>query len=179
MKASVRKLILGALFLLPSCASMKVQDQLEKLKEAVEGYNQAFRWKSYERAAQYLPVEKRGAFVAAYDDDEKSLQLEDYNVARVDLINDDEATVAVRVRYLLLPSVVVENRTLTQHWHKVEGAWILEDEDNSLRKLDYDKKPDLPPEKPDSKDPYEVDVSLPEDSGDQGDENSSGEPGWE
>lgn len=179
MRGPVLSLLAGGLLLSAGCASMKVQDQLEKLKEAVEGYNQAFRWKNYERAAQYLPVEHRGAFVAAYDDDEKSLQMEDYNVSRVDLISEEAATVSVRVRFLLLPSVVVENRTLTQHWQKIEGAWILETEENSIRKLDFGTKPELPPEKPDSKDPYEVEVEAPGDGDSEAREESSGEPGWE
>lgn len=143
---------------LGGCASMGAQDTLEKLREAVEGYNQAFRWKNYERAAQYLPNEVRAAFLAAYDDDESSLQLEDYQISKVDIANDDAATVSVRVRFLLLPSVVVENRTLVQHWHRVSGEWMLENEDNSIRKLDLSKTADLPPEKPDSPDAYEVET---------------------
>lgn len=152
------------------CASMGVQDTLEKLREAVEGYNQAFRWKNYERAAQYLPNDVRAAFMTAYDDDESSLQIEDYQISKVDVVNDDEAKVAVRVRYLLLPSVVVENRTLVQHWHRVAGEWILEQEDNAIRKLDPAKKAELPPERSDSEDPYEVQVSPPGES--------PSEPAW-
>lgn len=157
--------------LFSACASMKVQDDLEKLKEAVEGYNQAFRWKNYERASLYLPDGKRAAFMAAYDDDERSLQMEDYQVSKVNLHNEDQATVSVRVRFLLLPSVVVENRTLIQHWQRVVGEWILEDEEASIRKLDLAEPAELPPGKPDSTDPYEVEVTPP------GEE--PGEAGWE
>lgn len=170
MKGSRRIFWLPVMLGLVSCASMGVQDKLEKLKEAVEGYNQAFRWKNYERAAQYLPNDIRAAFMAAYDDDESSLQVEDYQISKVDVLSDDEAKVSVRVRFLLLPSVVVENRTMVQHWHRVAGEWILETEEQSIRKLDASKKADLPAERPDSADPYEVEVSPPGES--------PSEPAW-
>ena len=171
MRARVLGLIASLALVVSSCASMKVQDDLEKLKEAVEGYNQAFRWKNYERASLYLPGEKRAAFMTAYDDDERSLQMEDYQVSKVDLLSEEQATVSVRVRFLLLPSVVVENRTLTQHWQRIQGEWILEEEEASIRKLDLTQPTPTPPGKPDSADPYEVEVTPP------GEEPT--EAGWE
>lgn len=127
-----------------TCAQTKTKDTLERLKESVEGYNHAFRWKNYERAAIFIPQDLRAAFVAAYEDDETSLQIEDYTVVKVDLIDEKSAKVSVNVRYLLLPSVVVQKALLQQEWHEVDGQWILETEKNSIRPLDPTATPKDP-----------------------------------
>lgn len=137
------------------CATSS-QEMFEELKSAVDGYNSAYRWKNYERAASYLPNDLRAAFIASYEDDEKSLHVEGYRLLRVDLDGEKAATVYVRVRYMLLPSINVENRTLVQHWHKVNDVWILETEENSIRDVEPGAIPrnpeavrgvDVPPEK--------------------------------
>ena len=125
------------------CASQQ-KTAMDRLRESVEGYNHAFRWKNYERAAMFIPKDLRGPFIAAYADDESSLQVEDYQIRTVDLSSDKTATVSVRLRYLLLPDVTVQSRTLVQHWADVDGQWILETEENSIRTLDPTKQPGDP-----------------------------------
>jgi hypothetical protein len=125
------------------CASSK-QTLMEELQESVEGYNSAYRWKNFERAASYLPNDLRAAFIAAYEEDDQSLHVETYQILKVDLVNDNAATVTVRLRFMELPSINLENRTLTQHWHKVNDAWILETEENSIRELDLGASPKNP-----------------------------------
>lgn len=117
------------------------KDALESLTEAVEAYNHAFRWKTYDQAVLFLPEDLRGPFLAAYEDDESSLQIEDYKIARVLMKSKTAAEVTVRVRYMVLPSVVVQRATLKQYWHEVGGRWILETEENSIRTLDPSKAP--------------------------------------
>jgi hypothetical protein len=131
---------LALVLLVPACAHQH-RSALERLQEAVDGYNHAFRWKNYERAAMFLPNDLRATFIAAYEDDEDSLQVEDFAIRKVDLHSDQRATVLVRLRYMLLPSVVVQSTNLTQHWAEIEGQWILESEENSVRDLDPEKKP--------------------------------------
>lgn len=120
------------------------QEAFDELQAAVDGYNSAYRWKNYERAASYLPNDLRAAFIASYEDDEKSLHVEGYRLLRVDFDGENAATVHVRVRYMLLPSISVENRTLVQHWHKVNDVWILETEENSIRDVELDAVPENP-----------------------------------
>lgn len=109
---------------------------MEGLQNSVEGYNEAYRWKNYERAAGFLPADLRAAFLDAYRDDDNSLQIDDYSIVKVDLENDASAKVTIRVSYIQLPSVTVEKATLVQHWKRLGGEWILETEDNSLRKIE-------------------------------------------
>lgn len=116
--------------------------KLEAFQDSVEAYNDAYRWKNYERAAAFLPADLRGAFVATYEDDKKSLHVEDYKILEAEMDSEDAARVVVRVRYMLLPSVTVQKRTLVQHWHRVDGSWILENEDNSIRDIDESLMPD-------------------------------------
>ncbi len=117
---------------------------MEQLKESVDAYNHAYRWKNYERAASFLPNDMRASFIAAYEDDEKSLHIEDYRILKVDVANEDAATVQVRMSYTLLPDITVQKRTLTQHWHKIAGSWVLETEEDSLRDLDLGATPKNP-----------------------------------
>lgn len=117
---------------------------MEELKAAIDGYNSAYRWKNFERAASYLPNDLRAAFLAAYEEDDQSLHVETFQILQVDLLNDTAATVTVRVRYLELPSITLENRTLTQHWQKVNDIWLLETEENSIRAIDPARAPKNP-----------------------------------
>jgi hypothetical protein len=139
---------------LAGCATSQ-QTAMEELQSAVDGYNSAYRWKNFERAASYLPNDMRAAFIAAYEEDDHSLHVETFQILKVDL-TEDSATVVVRMRYMELPSITLENRTLTQHWHKVNDVWILETEENSIRAIEVGatpKNPDavkgveVPPEK--------------------------------
>lgn len=137
----MRALALSCALALAGCATTTRESAVERLQEAVEGYNHAFRWKNYERAAQFVPRDLRSAFLAAYQDDESSLQVEDFQVRQVDMLTDKAASVSVKVSYLMLPSVTVKQAVLVQHWADVNGSWILEAEDNSIRKLDATKEP--------------------------------------
>lgn len=143
----MRALVLAALsgaMMLGACASTRMQDSMRELQDSVEAYNEAFRWKNFERAAMYMPADLRAAFLATYEDDENSLHIEDFQIVNVNMENEKSATVTVRLRYMLLPSVSVERASLVQHWKKINEAWTLETEDGSIRELALDKKPKNP-----------------------------------
>lgn len=142
MRAVAIALVLAALG--SGCASTRMQDSINQLKDSVEAYNEAFRWKNFERAAMYMPNDLRAAFIATYEDDENSLHVEDYQILNVNVENEQSAVVTVRLRYMMLPSVTVEKATLVQHWRKVSDAWMLETEDGSIRELDPNKLPKNP-----------------------------------
>ena len=117
------------------CATTSGGDDLESLRRSVKAYNEAYRWKNFERASAYLPEDLRMSFLAAYEEDEKSLHIEGYQVMQVRMVDERAADVEIRVTYMMLPSVVVQNRRMTQHWHRIGGRWTLETEDNSIRPL--------------------------------------------
>lgn len=145
MKNHVRSVLVGlSVVVLSGCATARAKDKMEMLRKSVEAYNHAFRWKNYDRAATFLPAELRGAFVATHEDDAASLHVEDYKILQVDIDTEDAARVLVRYRYTLLPSVVVQTRKLTQHWHRVAGQWTLENEDEPIRPVNRSSKPSRP-----------------------------------
>jgi hypothetical protein len=142
----MKRIYLSCLLVLAaaSCAAQTKAKALEELKESVEGYNEAYRWKNYERASAFIPQDLRAAFLATYEEDDNSLHIEDFEVLAVNLDGEKAATVKVRVRYMLLPSVNVERRTVTQHWHKVDGTWIMETEDDPIRPIATGSSPKNP-----------------------------------
>lgn len=119
-------------------------DDLETLRRSVKAYNEAFRWKNFERAASFLPKDMRLAFIATHEDDEKNLHVEEYQILQVRLSGERAAKVELRVTYMMLPSVVVKTRRITQHWHLIDDQWVLETEDNPIRVVRKDAKPQNP-----------------------------------
>ena len=137
-----------ALGMMVGCASMSAQNDLTSLQEAVEAYNHAFRWKNYSSAVLLLQPDLREPFLAAYEEDESSLQVEDLKVLRVEMQAKDRAKVTVRARYMMLPSVTVQKNRLVQHWALIRQRWLLESEENSIRKIDPLAQPTQPVQKP-------------------------------
>ena len=112
------------------------QSDAEKLRKSIDEYNRAYRWKAYQTAAGYLPGDIRTAFVSTYESLKNDLDIRHYQIIALDRRSEKEALVQVRYRYVLLPSVTVEEKTVSQHWRLISGSWILEYEKNSVKKLD-------------------------------------------
>lgn len=132
---AAKALLLSTCAALSGCAAT-AQDRLDALRRSVEGYNEAYRWKNYERAAAFLPADLRAAFLASYEEDDKSLHVEGYQILSVSFESPDRADVKVRYRYMALPSVVLEQRVVTQHWARVNEQWILEHERDPIRPVE-------------------------------------------
>lgn len=130
-----RRWIAAAALGLAACATTR-QDEQEAFRRSLQAYNEAYRWKNYERAASFLPPDLRAAFIAGYEEDDKSLHIEGYQVIEVKPVSEQAAEVRVRYRFYLLPSVTLETRTVTQHWALVRGRWLLEHEDDAIRPID-------------------------------------------
>jgi len=144
----LKQWILLGLISMIGCASMSAQNDLTSLQKAVEAYSHAYRWKNYESAVLLLQPDLREPFLAAYEEDESSLQVEDLKVLRVEMKAKDRAKVTVRARYMMLPSVTVQKTKLVQYWVMLGQRWLLESEENSIRKIDPLAKPSEPVQKP-------------------------------
>lgn len=129
-------LILLTLGFEPGCAGSARPGRADDLRRSVEAYNEAYRWKNYARAAAFLPPDLRAPFVASYEEDDKSLHIEGYQVLAVDMRTPEVADIKVRYRYMILPEVTLKQDVVTQHWALVGGSWILEHETGSLRAID-------------------------------------------
>lgn len=137
------RLRLAVVFLATAVACVSSKEEIAKsLQESVKGYNEAYRWKSYQLAASYLPADLRLAFVANYEEDDQELHVEGYEILAVHFESENVARVQVRYSYMAIPSVVLQKQISTQHWARVNDQWILEHEDNPIRELDMSKVPD-------------------------------------
>lgn len=124
------------LLLLASCATSQSTQTVKDLKTSVNGYLEAFRWKNYAMAAQYLPASDRTAFLTTFEEDGDAVHVEDVQVLRVDIESEDAAEITVRYRFMQLPSVTVERKVVTQSWHRSDGRWLMEYEEPRLVELD-------------------------------------------
>jgi hypothetical protein len=138
MVARTIPFVVIAALALSACAGSS-RDSMKKLKDSVDAYNTAFRWKNFHQAAMYLPNDLRTPFLTYFDEESPSLHIDGIEVLKVDVKSEDAAEVTVRYRYMQLPSVVVDRKVVTQSWHRVDGNWILEDEDPPL--VDYMSSP--------------------------------------
>lgn len=136
-----RLLAITLLFLFSACATLKDQDNAQRINEAIEAYNHAYRWKNYDTAVLLLVPDLREGFLAAYEEDDSSLQVETYRIQKLELTSAEQAVAKIRMRYMLLPSVVLKRVTLVQHWTQINGQWLLESEENSIREIDPLQKP--------------------------------------
>ena len=139
----MRRLIILAGLCFAGCATVGQKSDMNRLQKAVESYTHAYRWKNYDSAVLMLQPDLREPYLAAYEEDESSLQIEDIRVVRVELEAQDRAKITLRTRFMLLPSVTVQKKKLTQYWVKIGDQWLLEAEENSIRLIDPLSKSDL------------------------------------
>lgn len=132
---------------LAACATAG-RDSLHALEESIEAYNDAFRWQNFDAAAVHLPNDRRAAFISTHEDRERDLRVETFRILKVDMKGEDAAEATVTVRFTLLPSITVESRKLVQHWHRVQGLWVLEAEDHSIIEVDEAEGGAPPPKAP-------------------------------
>lgn len=117
------------------CASTQHNTMLA-LQDSIDGYNHALRWQNFEGAAAYLPNDLRTTFLALQTENAENLQIESFTIMKVELESERSAKVLVLLSYMLLPSVTLQSRRVTQHWHRVEDAWVLETEDDAIFPLE-------------------------------------------
>ena len=124
---------------LAACAA-STQEKVQDLRKSVSDYNYAFRWKNYQHAAAFLPADVRASFISNYEEDDKELNVEGFQIIGVNMKTPEVAEVTVRYQFMELPSVILEKRVVKQHWAVVNGQWLLEHEDKSIRPLASDEE---------------------------------------
>jgi|GEM_PF-3963735 len=107
----------------------KKKDMFEKkqnLREAIEGYNECFFWRDFDRAAHYVVQEKRGEFLAATEDLRRGYTLDDFRIMSIRLGPSGEmAMVDVKRKFIMSPSVTLQEKTFKQKWVMKQDAWYL------------------------------------------------------
>jgi hypothetical protein len=117
---------LGLCALVLAGCSMAPQSRSAQLREAVMGYNDALRWGRVERAAAYLPVAERAAFVAKQRAALLGLRVHDVEVRDVSVGEQhDSARVLVSVTYSRAGQPVLQQINVLQRWRWSGGGWTL------------------------------------------------------
>jgi hypothetical protein len=129
------------------CATQR--SRTEEMRTAIEGFNNAVRWNAYPLASGYVPNDIRAAFLDAYADADEKLRIEGFEIQTVVVPREDEAVVTLRVSFVEHGDFKLETRTLKQFWRRVGDVWVIENEENSLRKVPtWTLKPSKPSPKP-------------------------------
>jgi hypothetical protein len=121
---------LGLAVLLSACASG--DGMHTKLRDASSAYNRHLRWGDFDRAADYLPVASREAFLGQHDGFADELVIVDYQMTRLKL--DKETGIAasrVEVSWHTERRLIVETTVVDQTWQWHEGNFVLVDEHRS------------------------------------------------
>lgn len=118
---------------LAACATQR--SRTEEMRTAIEGFNNAVRWSAYPLASGFVPNDIRGAFLDAYADADEKLRVEGFEIQTVVVPREDEAVVTLRVSFVEHGDFKLETRTIKQFWRRVADMWVIENEENSLRKV--------------------------------------------
>jgi len=120
----------AGLFLLSGCPDLMKRDPVKlraELAERVQAYNECFRWREFEKAAQYVVPEKRGDFLTAMETLRTGFSLDGFQVREIVVgPSGEEAVVKVRRTFVRAPSVDLQSVELTQKWVLRDGVWFLE-----------------------------------------------------
>lgn len=122
---ALRLAALGAALALPGCLGGILSDR-DRLKTAIEEYNEGLRWGKVDQCAVHLPVERRQPFAegfAALGDD---LEVVEYEVQRLSWDRArNTADVRLSVSWSLKRRGLVERTVVEQHWEEVRTAWYV------------------------------------------------------
>jgi hypothetical protein len=96
-------------------------------KRASYAYNQAIKWRDYEKASSFLKKKDKDHLISNKEMLEKHLDLIEFEV--LDATWDKEkvlATVEVRKRFILYPDNTYREEIIKERWKKEEGGWAIQ-----------------------------------------------------
>ena len=94
----------------------QVRDQ--ELMTDVRSFQEGLRWRKYDQAADHVPAPSRVRFLDAHDELDGDLRIDDYEVLRVTLSGEREATVRVRYTWHLDSVGRVHESIYDQRWRR-------------------------------------------------------------
>lgn len=112
--------------LLAGCLSVGLTDR-DRLKMALEEYNDGLRWGKVEASCAHLPVAARQPFAERFQALAGELQIMDYEVQRIEWDRKQgTARVRVDVSWSLARRGVVERSVIEQTWKEAGmSTWII------------------------------------------------------
>jgi len=110
------------LLALAACASTGQKSDKELMTDVRE-FQEGLRWRNYDQAADHVHAAARVRFLDAHDELDGDLRIDDYEVMRVTLTGEFEATVRVKYTWHLDSVGRVHESTYDQDWHRQGKVW--------------------------------------------------------
>ncbi len=102
------------------------QRRAAALRVTADHFTRALRWQRFDLCEPLVAPEVRESFRRRFVEREDLLRLMDVELSGVTFSEDGhQATVRVRVRWVLLPSIIEQVGTLEQRWEDRTGGWTL------------------------------------------------------
>ena len=96
------------------------------LQASSERFNEALRWQRFDLCERLLAPELTTSFATRFVARETELRLTDVQVLGVTWEEDrSAATVRLRIRFTLLPSITERVATVDQRWEDRQAGWLL------------------------------------------------------
>ncbi|MEM1418518.1 MAG: hypothetical protein AAGH15_26725 [Myxococcota bacterium] len=124
MRVSVLASVLAAL--LPACMLINLTES-EKLRDAVNGYNEELRWSRMDLAVQRVDPSHRAAFQVQHTGWGRDIQLADVEVVGMRVADEEieSATSTVTYRWYDQRTLLIAETTVVQTWEKRRGNFFL------------------------------------------------------
>ncbi len=120
-------LTVWALVAMAACSGLR--NRRATLKDAVHTYVDAIRWGHVERAATYVPADKRVAFVERKRIALSRMRVHEVELRSVELSHEDSrARVVVGLVWSTHDAPVTHQEAVEQRWQFRETEWLLVDQ---------------------------------------------------
>lgn len=96
------------------------------LDECLMVYHEAFRWRDYDAAMEFIVPAERDNFREHVESIKGKISVESYKVVKANLDKEKyKAVVHIKRNYTLLPSVTLREDQFEQEWVLVGKSWYL------------------------------------------------------
>ncbi len=131
MTGKLRKFVpaLAAALMLAVCACSVLAPPSASLERTTLDFAERLRWKDLREASAFLDQAQREDFLARFGEGD-DLRMVEVRVERVDLREEEKATVYLLVEYYRLPSPTVRKLKIDQEWEyrrsrpNLPGTWV-------------------------------------------------------
>ena len=96
-----------------------------ELLSNVRAYNHGLRWEKLPQSAVRIPPKERDAFLDERESLLEELRIDDYEVSRVTMTSQQEATVQIKWTWHLDRKGIVRNTTSSQEWRLIGKRWLM------------------------------------------------------
>ena len=114
-----------AVVLLGGCSTGMFTDR-DRLKMALEEFNDGIRWNKVESSCGHLPVAARKAFAEKYASYAGEIEFMDYEVQRIEWDRSKmTADVRVEISWAAKRRGILERSVILESFQEVRGGWLI------------------------------------------------------